>query len=166
MATDNATFSLNFSFLSGEDNARLKNICRPYEVSLIEARESLKGDDWARAESGEYQITHRASFRLVDVLFAMVKALCEAVMTSNFSVVGSSEYEERVELVERQIVEYAMKRWIFMLRGLPMVQVNDQLSNEELLLPHPCGNGSRESDRNRRATMASRRGAGALRRVR
>lgn len=139
MAQGDENFDCSFRFLSHEANSRLLALRAQYEVRLIETRHAIERNGWAMTESGRV-ISHAAQIRLVDVLIEMVEVLYEAAATGYFSPVGSSEYKERVDLVEQQLMDYAMERWRQLTRGLPLDRVGFDaaagvdLGSDEVLL--------------------------------
>src|SRR5262245_7821978 len=94
-------FHCNFRFLSHEANNRLETLRAQYEVRLIETRHGIERDGWIMTASGSV-ISHPAQIRLVELHVEMVEALYETAARGYSSEVGSSEYKERVDYVERQ----------------------------------------------------------------
>jgi hypothetical protein len=139
MSQGDEQFGCSFRFLSHEANSALQALRAKYEVSLLETRHAIVHDGWVTTEAG-HMISHAAQIRLVDVLVEMVETLYESAAKAYTRAVGSSEYKERDDYVEQQLLGYSLRRWTQLTRGLPMVQVDcDPVagtaarSNEQLL---------------------------------
>jgi hypothetical protein len=120
---DDGHFYCGFRFLSQETNSALQALRAGYEVRLIETRRTMEKTGWVITPSAGRVISHAAQMAFVDLLVEMVEALYETAARGYFTAVGSSEYKARVDLVERQLNNYGMRRWRQLLRGLPLESV-------------------------------------------